>query len=537
MMKEDMTLLTFRSDLPEIQRDVNNVVAVIPLGITKEEELFQSLDEQLPFPAYFGRNWNSLDEVLSFWMEQSETQRVVIIHQDLPFVGQTELGWYWLKIYLKILIRNIAWVQKHSEKELVVIFPLETADAVFDVLTHLPVWELEIGFREQSINVLLDPSWPEIVRYLERLNGLTAEICTIFREDVGAMTVLYLKKTEKYYVEYHPQNSRESSMAVPLADTSFPAGLPFSTVQQIIEEFFTTSQCPSSTRWFALSNETYHQRAETLEYLSYLNDEEVFVEGKEKPIRGTIIQGMLNSPLDTETIFPEYWKRVLSDQNTSVSQRITALCVIGFSHLPENSAFFLPFLESSVKKENWVSAVFLGMTGNELVIPTLINMLTDELPILVKKSWSEQDNWYENWRSLIPRLLRKWQTLEVLASLQNALAQWLQMEHLFDQAFDFWQEYEGELCYELGYRADFSQFTKLTIEEDRRYMLMVDATRGYLTASRKMTLYEEYLHRKNFRHMYKSMQEDLIFILYKKFGISRDIAKDILKKYRNKMYY
>lgn len=529
-MKEDMALLTFCSDLSDIQRDVNNLVAVVPLGITKEEELFQSLDEQLHFPAYFGRNWDSLDEVLSFWMKQSETQRAVIIHQDLPFVGQTECGWYWLKIYLEILIKNIAWAQKHSEKELVVIFPLGTADAVFDVLTHQPAWELEIGFREQGINVLIDPSWPEIVCYLERLNGLTAEVCTIFREDVGAMTVLYLRKSEKYYVECKYRNSEISLMASPTEDTPFSAELSFLQMQQIIKEFFTREKCLISMHWFPLAPEV----RENLEYLSYLNDEEVFVEGKEKPIRGTIIQEMLNSPLDTETIFPEYWKRVLSGQNTSVSQRITALCVIGFSHLPENSAFFLPFLESSVKKESWVSAVFLGMMGNELVIPTLINMLTDELPILVKKSWSEQDNWYENWRSLVPRLLRKWQTAEVLAGLQNALAQWIRAESFFDPDFDFWRKYEAELCYELGYRENFSTFTTLKLEEDHRHMLMIDAARGYLTVSRKLTLYKEHLQQKHFWRTYRLIQADLISVLNREFGIPSNVARDILKEYRRK---
>lgn len=508
---------------------------MIPRNITQEEELFQSLDEQLHFPAYFGRNWHSLDEELSFWAMRSETQRAVIIHQDLPFVGQVEHGWYWLKIYLKILIKNIVWIKEHAEKELTVVFPSGTAEALSDVLAHPPVWELEISFCRQSINVLIDPSWSEIARYVGYLNGLTTEACTIFREDVGAMTVHYLRKTKEYWVECSAQAPLIPSFIASVDENAaFPAGLSFSQACHIFEEFFLSGQRSTSMYWLAFDPET----REKLEYLSYLNDEEAFLEGREQTIRATIIYEILNTPLDAENIFSlDYWKNVLLNQDTPVSLRVTALCVVGSSDLPDKSALLFPFLRSSHKKERWVSAVFLGMLGDERVIPSLLGMLADELPIVVKESWSEQDHWYEDWRPYAPRVLRKWHTVDVLRGLQNALTQWVQAEPSFDPEYDFWRAYEAELCYELGYRGDLTTWTQLALEEDHRHGLMIDTVRGYLVASKKMSLFEEYLQQNYFWTNYRLIQGDLIDSLVIQFGLSLSEARRLVEEYCEKNEY
>ena len=534
-MKYDITLLTFLPDPTTSQAGPNSLSASIPVGITRTEELFASLNEQLHFPTYFGENWDSLHEMLRSWANWTDAQRVVIVHQDLPLLEKTANGWFWLKIYLETVMDSIAFMQKNSEKELVAIFPSDTYEALYGVLIHPPVWEMQFGFREQYVRGIINASWPEIMRYLEYLDGLTAEICTIFREDIGTMTVQYLRKTEEYYVEYNAQNPRLSCMASPSSDTSFPAGFSFSQARQIMEEFFMSGHCSASIQWLTL--ETYYDPGETLEHLSYLNDEEEFIEGRESTIRETIIQGILQAPLDRGNAFSDSWKNVLLDQNMPISQRVTALCVIGSSPLPEKAAFFLPFFESTAKKERWVSAVFLGMMGNERVIPMLLSMLTDELPILVKESWSQQEHWYEDWRPSAPRLLRKWQTAEVLAGLQHALAQWIQAEPFFDPDYGLWRAYEAELCYELGYRGDLATCTTLTLEEEHRQMLMIDAARGYLTAKKHLSLHEEYVQQKHFWGTYRSMQKEVLTILDEQFGIPQPVAEGMLRQYRQKNEY
>lgn len=524
MMKEGKILLSFYSDMMEIQRDFNDLVALIPPGITKEEDLFQSLNEQLHFPIHFGRNWDALDEILSFWIKQPEIKRAVIIHQDLPFFGQIEHGWYWLKIYLEILIKNIDWIQNHSEKKLMVVFPLETASVVSDVLLHPPVWELEFGFREQSISMLIDPSWPQIARVLEGLDGFTSETCTLARKGAGQVNIYYLRRKAAYWIEYVNQSLH--LMVVVDDNATSPEFCTLLQTQSILKDFFLDGQCPVSWHWLPLDG---NEMRDCLEYFSYPDDETAFLEGNNKIIRETIIQGILDTPLDAgNTSSVGYWKAILLDQAKSVPQHITALCVIGSSNVPEKTALLRPFLESAEKKERWVSSILLGKYEDVWVAPLLLAMLADELPLLGKESWSEQDHWYENWCLYVPKLLRRWQTEEVLISLRQALAQCIQIASFFDPDSGFWREYEFILCYELGYRGDLVMLIRFALDDNRLRTMMIDAARGFLSASKKFTFYEEYLQQS---HFHDTFQEDIIAILGIYFSLSRNVAEKSLKEY------
>jgi len=538
MMEYDITLLTFLPDPSQNQANSESIVVSLPPGIVRKEELFTSLYEQLPSPPSLGKDWNALNEGLCFWTHATKMQCVMIIHHDIPFLDIKGKGWYPLQIYLRALIRNISWIREHLGKELVVIFPSDTYETLSGVLTHPPVWEMVFGFYEQSVQMSIDPAWSEIARALACLNGLTAEICTIMHADIGSMTIHYFRKTEDYSILCNIQGS-PMSLLVSVVDTaSFSAGLSFFQAQQVVEEFFRNRQRSISVHWLALDHETYRTRIEALERLSYLSDEEACIIGRGSTVRETIIQGILHASPEEENVFSrDYWRKVLLDQDVPVSQHITALCVIGSSDLPEKSALLLPFLESSVKKERWVSACFLGMMGNEQAKPTLFSMLTEEPPLLVKASWAEQDSWYEDWRSYAPALLRQWQTVEVLARLQQALAQWIEAEPFFDPEYSFWRAYEAELCYELGYRGDFTLGPTGALEEDHRQMLMVDTARGYLTASKKLSLREEQCQRNAFWSTYRLIQEDLLSLLTEKCGFARSIAETVLEEYSKKNEY
>lgn len=68
-------------------------VVLLQRGIKSKEELFTSLAKKLEFPAYFGHNWDALDECLAdlSWID---APRVTILHEDLPLVDASEQSTY-----------------------------------------------------------------------------------------------------------------------------------------------------------------------------------------------------------------------------------------------------------------------------------------------------------------------------------------------------------------------------------------------------------------------------------------------------------
>ncbi len=82
------------------QATKSDVVVRVPIGIARQRSLFRCFDAALRFPGYFGWNWDAFRNCLLdlSWLDPA-TNRVVIIHNDLPFVpGQRDLA-----IYLSIL--------------------------------------------------------------------------------------------------------------------------------------------------------------------------------------------------------------------------------------------------------------------------------------------------------------------------------------------------------------------------------------------------------------------------------------------------
>lgn len=81
--------------LPEVnQESIKNrypdaYIALIPAGIKNEEALMVAYELQLK-PPYFGRNWDSLNEVLHDlgWFEEDH---IVVAHEGLPEMAYNEL--------------------------------------------------------------------------------------------------------------------------------------------------------------------------------------------------------------------------------------------------------------------------------------------------------------------------------------------------------------------------------------------------------------------------------------------------------------
>ena len=121
LVKNDLISYSHSSTPP---KDLPGLTAVIPAGIHNTYKLLEILSKRLNFPDYFGMNWNALEECLRDF-HWTTTNQISIFHEDLP-----ELPWNDLKIYLNILTKVLQFWSLHSERTLLVSFPLYYQDAI-----------------------------------------------------------------------------------------------------------------------------------------------------------------------------------------------------------------------------------------------------------------------------------------------------------------------------------------------------------------------------------------------------------------------
>jgi len=59
---------------------------VVPAGISTKAELLAFLAQAIPLPAYFGHNWDALEECLTDldWLDRPH---LALNHQDIPLEG------------------------------------------------------------------------------------------------------------------------------------------------------------------------------------------------------------------------------------------------------------------------------------------------------------------------------------------------------------------------------------------------------------------------------------------------------------------
>lgn len=70
----------------------------IPAGLRSKQKLLGIFAKKLHFPAYFGWNWDALEECLRDLTWLPAEQAITVVHESLPF-GDTENR----RIYLAIL--------------------------------------------------------------------------------------------------------------------------------------------------------------------------------------------------------------------------------------------------------------------------------------------------------------------------------------------------------------------------------------------------------------------------------------------------
>ena len=486
-MQHNITTLTFLPDPMTYQGKTDELCALIPPGIHSELELADVLIKELDVSKYckgdFGMDWNVLFDEFRFWDDWKVVpQRAVIIHQDIPLLQGA--GWYSLKIYLETLIESIIFQQEREpteanpapKRELVVIFPSQAYEELLAVLNHPPVWEVSIGFVERQFGISIEPSWSQILHHLQLLNGVTAEECWLYRENLDTMQVQYLKNKPGYYLHYSSPGRETELVASSDPASSFPPVLPFSLASQVLETFFQSGERSSLVQWLPVPDDTHSSQA-TFALSYFRSAEEEYIERNKNTLYETIFEGIADVLDKGDQVFSiPYWKELLTQPDLPLSQRITALCVVGMSDLPDALDLLHPFLASSITQERWVSARFLGTVQDEHTLPVLLSMLTEEFPL--KEGIPSNTSWYEFWRPYAPRLLHHWQTPAVTARLQEALGVWVQADPFFDHEYDLWLHFEKELCYELGYRGNLSALEGLTLEEEHRQELLKEMERG-----------------------------------------------------------
>ncbi|MGI8980721.1 MAG: barstar family protein [Pirellulaceae bacterium] len=100
-------------------------VAEIPASIRSKQKLLRTLAGQLRLPAYFGQNWDALEECLRdlAWLPAGNVQ---IRHRDLPLPPGSQDR----RIYLQILRAAAAFWLASGSRLMVCQFPAETQGEV-----------------------------------------------------------------------------------------------------------------------------------------------------------------------------------------------------------------------------------------------------------------------------------------------------------------------------------------------------------------------------------------------------------------------
>ena len=96
--------------------------------INSKEDLLSEYSVKLKFPSYFGFNWDALSDCLSY-LENIEQNAVIIYHQDLPKLKESDL-----KTYLEILIETVIQWKKYEEHVFEVYFNIRDYDKIHQLV-------------------------------------------------------------------------------------------------------------------------------------------------------------------------------------------------------------------------------------------------------------------------------------------------------------------------------------------------------------------------------------------------------------------
>ena len=106
-------------DDPASFRDADARIARVPVGVRSKRALLSVLAQELEFPAYFGFNWDALDDCLRdlHWLPETP-RRIVLLHAALPLRSPSHR-----RIYLNVLRHAISAWGPGEAHELLAVFP------------------------------------------------------------------------------------------------------------------------------------------------------------------------------------------------------------------------------------------------------------------------------------------------------------------------------------------------------------------------------------------------------------------------------
>ena len=105
---------------PAIKRQIS-----IPAGIGSKEDLFDFYRREIPLPAYFGNNWDALEECLGDVALHAK-ESLGIAHQDVPLASSPSDR----KLYLDILTEAV-----RSNSHFEVTFPKKDWGLIHSIRT------------------------------------------------------------------------------------------------------------------------------------------------------------------------------------------------------------------------------------------------------------------------------------------------------------------------------------------------------------------------------------------------------------------
>lgn len=124
------TEFEFYDSKEEIVQDRDSFVSIIPVGISNKKDLLNALYTSLQLPAYFGSNWDALDECIRdfHWLKQ---KKIIMIHGDLPLSLESER-----ELYLDSLHLALHFWKDHEKHTVSVYFPRVYREEIERLLAH-----------------------------------------------------------------------------------------------------------------------------------------------------------------------------------------------------------------------------------------------------------------------------------------------------------------------------------------------------------------------------------------------------------------
>jgi len=107
----------------------NSDLVEIPAGIADKTQLMQVFVRAVPLPAYFGGNWDALDECFRDRLLDDQLQPLCLLHHDLP-LNQDPGD---CADYLILLDDTLSWSFEHG-CHFAIIFPVAAAARIGQLL-------------------------------------------------------------------------------------------------------------------------------------------------------------------------------------------------------------------------------------------------------------------------------------------------------------------------------------------------------------------------------------------------------------------